>query len=936
MKKATMAFIIYRMKRFFTFLFASLLFLSPLSAQKKLVKVAYYPSKGFQDYDTVTGLYSGYGYEYLLALKQYANWDYAFIHTEGENEALRLLEEGTANLIAGIAPTPNLEASLAFSERTMMSTSKQLVTNPARTNFSYGDFKSFYGMRIGVASDKEDWLEDVKNLRTYGSSHNFRPEIISFKSEKECEEALVSGEVDAILKNSYERSDFYPVADYQFKGLYFAVPKDDYKLLEDLNRAMAELIRIIPAFQDNLNRRYYSKEVQKVFAPNFDESIFLSYRRKYKVGCTKTWHPLGYFEGDRFSGPLADIYFMLSQITGLRFEYRAYDSYADMLAAFSQGEVDILCEMPFDFRYAERYKAGITQEMASMSIIKVSRHSSQNEEDKERKPVCAELPGTYMGELVHLTLGNAYTYESYMTVKSCIEAVMTGKADTTFLSSYQIAKYQSNPKYTSLSFTVIPELQYSICIGVRNSCDVRLLSIISKGLSLIGLDQANEMFRDSIQKETDVNLLTFIYRYPSLFAALILVLAFLIFGIPTAVIYLRILNRKNNALHQANNAKTEFLSKMSHDIRTPLNGILGMTYMAKAEANPQKTVECLEKIDLSGHFLLSLVNNILDMNKIGEKDFELHPEPYHIDEFRAYIGAIIAPLCMKKGLALIVDNLELDGAFLVDRLRFNQVFVNLLSNSVKYTKTGGHIHLTYANVSIYSNTFIGDIIVEDNGIGMSEEFQKKMFEPFTQEKDTMANMGSGLGLAIVKQLVEAMGGSIRVESKAGQGSRFIVSMALELVPYEKQPLNMQDQDSDEDLLDGLHIMLCEDNEINAEIATELLKMRGISVDVAENGKAGLDLFSGSENGHYDVILMDIRMPVMDGFEASKAIQALDRPDAKSIPIIALTADAYLQDEEKASSCGMAAHIAKPINADNLYETIARCVRARKMAQASPS
>ncbi len=847
------------MKRLFLFLLASLLLLAPLSAQKKLVKVAYYPGKGFQEYDSVTGLYSGYGYEYLLALKQYANWDYSFIRTEGEDDALKLLEEGRADLIAGVSPTPDLEEILAFSERSMMRNSMQLVTNPAKNRFAYGDFKSFYGMRIGVSTTRKNWDDDIKQLRTYGTEHGFRPEIVSFKSDKECEEALNSGYVDTILKDSYDRNDFYAVADYQFKNLYFAVPKNDIRLLEDLNRAMAELTRIIPAFQSNLERRYYGKETQKVFSPSFDESIFLTYRRKFRVGCTKTWFPLGYFEGDRFSGPLADIYFMISQSTGLRFEYRAYDNYTDVLDAFSRGDVDILCEMPFDFRYAERYKAGISQEMASMSIIKVSRRTVGDAEVSERKPVCAELPGTYIGELVHMTLGNTYSYETHMTVKSCVEAVLTGKADTTFLSSYQLAAYQSNPKYTSLSYTVIPELQYSICIGVRNSCDVRLLSIISKGLALIGLDQANELFRNSVQKESDVNLLTFIYRFPALFVALIIILATLLIGIPSAVIYLRLLNRKNKDLHRANNAKTEFLSKMSHDIRTPLNGILGMTYMAKGEANPPKTTECLEKIDLSGHFLLSLVNNILDMSKIGGKDFELHPEPYPIEEFKSYIGAIIAPLCLKKGLAFIVDDLKLDDAFLVDRLRFNQIFVNLLSNSVKYTKAGGHIHLYYSNVSIYSNTFIGDIIVEDNGIGMSEEFQKKMFEPFTQEKDTMANMGSGLGLSIVKQLVEAMGGSIYVESKAGQGSRFIVSMSLELVHFEKKAVI---QKHDTDVLKGKRVLLCEDNEINAEIATELLKRRGITVDVADNGKEGVDLFSKSESSHYSLILMDIRMPVM--------------------------------------------------------------------------
>ena len=917
------------MKRLFLFLFTSVLFLAPLAAQKRLVKVAYYPGKGFQDYDPATGLYSGYGYEYLLAVKQYADWDFVFLRMDSEDEALRLIEEGSADLIAGVTRSAPYDAFLDFSERSMINASRQLVANPAKSHFSYGDYKSFFGIRIGIVASGEDWLSVLREVRSYGSEHGFYPEIVSFKSEEECEAALISGKVDAILKDSYERNDFYVIADYQFEDLYFAVRKGNADLLEELDKAMDEIDKIIPTFQVSLRRRYYSKDVQVAFAPSFDETVFLSSLKTFKVGCTRSWFPLGYFEGDRFCGPLADVYFEISQRTGLHFQYVPYDTYADMLTAFACGDVDILCEMPFDFRYAERYNANISREMASMSIIKVSR-IAPSELDGTRLPVCAGLPHTYTGELVRMTYGGNYTYKTYQSVKACVEAVMTGDADFAFLTTYQLASYHSNPKYVSLAFTVMPELQYSICIGVKDSCDIRLLSIISKGIDLIGLDQINDMFRMSVQKE-DISILSFFYRYPVLFAIVIFMLAFVFFGVPMTIMYLMVLNRKNRDLYQANNAKTEFLSKMSHDIRTPLNGILGMTYLAKAEREQAKLSEYLDKISLSGRFLLSLVNNILDMSKIGKKDFELHPEPYPVEEFRSYIGAIIGPLCAKKGLALIIDNLELEDAFLVDRLRFNQVFVNLLSNSVKYTESGGHIHLCYANVAVFNHIFIGDIIVEDNGIGMSEEFQKKMFEPFTQEKDTMANMGSGLGLAIVKQLVESMGGSIRVESKSGKGSRFIVSMALELVPFEKLPA--EPEQNEQDVLKGLRIMMCEDNEINAEIAVELLKRREITVDVAENGAAGVELFSKSEVGYYDAILMDIRMPVMDGFEAAAQIQKLNRDDAKVVPIIALTADAYLQDEEKSSSCGMVAHIAKPVNADVLYTTLARCITKQKQLSA---
>ncbi|MBQ9538028.1 MAG: transporter substrate-binding domain-containing protein, partial [Treponema sp.] len=822
------------MKRLLLLLASLFLLLIPISATNRTVRVAYYPEGGFQEYDSKEDRYSGYCYEYMLAIKQFANWEYSFVIAQGKDEAIRLVAEGKADLVAGVAKDDSLEEILDFSFRILAGSSKQLVANPNKSRFSYADYKSFKGMRIGVDASADDFQGTVKELRNFASTHLFNPELVSFKSKHECEKALISGDIDAVLRNSYEKNSFYVIADLKFENLYLATWEGNSELLKELDEAMSEIVKNIPSFQTDLSRRYYGKNELSIFVPSFEESLLISSGKPYKIGCTKTWFPLGYFEGDRYCGPLADIYFMISQYTGLKFIYVPYDNYAEVLDAFDRGEVDILCEMPFDFLYAERYNANISNEIATMSTLAVSRIQATDNQwyepqrKEERKPICLSLPHTYTTELVSRVYGDTYEYRSCQTIKECLEQIMSYEADIAFLGSYQMASYQSNPRYSSLSFTVIPELQYSICSAVRNDRDHRLISIISKGLSIIGLEKANDMFRSSIQKNSSLSLVALIYRYPIAFAIAVIGLLLILFGIPITVSYMRILKRKNADLKRASNAKTEFVSKMSHDIRTPLNGILGMTYLAKAETNPPKTGEYLEKIDLSGHFLLSLVNDILDMNKIVGKGFDLHPEPYPLDEFKSYLTAIIAPLCIKKGIAYVIDDIDLDGALLVDRLRFNQIFVNLLSNSVKYTKPGGHVHLWYANVSTDDKTFIGEIIVEDNGIGMSEEFQKRMFEPFTQEKETQANMGSGLGLFIVKQLIESMGGSIRVESKSGKGSKFIVSLSLEMVPIKREK---KIERTKKDLLDGLHILMCEDNDINAEIASQMLVKRGMHVDV---------------------------------------------------------------------------------------------------------
>ena len=340
------------MKRLYLSLAFLICILVPLSAQKRQVKIAYYPVKGFQDYDNQSGLYSGYCYEYLLAIRQYAGWDYAFLRVDSKDEALRLVEEGSADLIAGVPRSYVSGGQLSLSVRGIINSSMRLVANPDKSRFAYGDYKGFYGMRVGVPSDRDDFMEVVRDLRSFASDHSFFPEIVSFASEKECETALLSGDIDAILKDSIEKTNFYAVADYQFEDLHFAVNKDKTDILEELNNAIIEIDRVIPTYRSDLERRYYTLERRASFNPSFYESVFLSKRNVINVGCSRTWFPLGYFEGDRFSGPLADIYYLISQETGLRFKYIPYDTYMDMLAAFSRGEVDVLCELPFDFRYA--------------------------------------------------------------------------------------------------------------------------------------------------------------------------------------------------------------------------------------------------------------------------------------------------------------------------------------------------------------------------------------------------------------------------------------------------------------------------------------------------------------------------------------------------------------------------------------------------------
>ena len=383
------------------------------------------------------------------------------------------------------------------------------------------------------------------------------------------------------------------------------------------------------------------------------------------------------------------------------------------------------------------------------------------------------------------------------------------------------------------------------------------------------------------------------------------------------------------ALRQANDAaraKDEFLSRMSHDMRTPMNGIIGMTHIARMQRDPDRIGACLDKIEVSSHFLLSLVNEVLDMAKVENGRIELMPEPYSAAEFAAYLDAVIRPQCAEKRLTLAVDAPPLpDCVPLLDKVRANQIALNLLSNAIKFTPAGGTVTVAVRQRRLSDRRLAMEVRVADTGIGIGAEFQKVMFEPFAQERrdDVADNRGTGLGLAIVSRLVRLMGGTIEVHSRPGEGAEFLLRGELDCVASAASSAPSAPEAAAE--LRGLRVLLCEDHPLNQEIARTLLEEKQMRVTTAADGRQAVAAFAAAAPGAFDLVLMDIRMPVMDGYEATAAIRALDRPDARTVPILAMTADAFADDVRRCLTAGMNGHIAKPIDPDGLYRAIAAAV-----------
>ena len=374
-------------------------------------------------------------------------------------------------------------------------------------------------------------------------------------------------------------------------------------------------------------------------------------------------------------------------------------------------------------------------------------------------------------------------------------------------------------------------------------------------------------------------------------------------------------------------AKSQFLANMSHDIRTPINGIMGMLeIIRKTKGNQDKEEECLDKIEVSSKLLLSLVNDVLDMAKLDTDAVVLSHEPFNLDRICNETVEAVSFQAEEAGLEVTGEHDDYTGInVLGSPLHLKKILINLFSNSVKYNKPNGKIHMSMKTLERTEDTITCEFKIRDTGVGMSQEFvEKKLFHPFVQaDTSSRSNYtGTGLGMSIVKQLIDKMGGTISVESELGEGSCFTVVIPFEI---DHEASLKQSEEAENADISGLNIMVAEDNELNMEIIEFLLTEQGAHVEKVQNGQEALDKFEGSEPGTYDVILMDLMMPVMDGISATKAIRASKHAEAETIPIIAMTANAFYEDERKCLDAGMNAHLAKPLDMKMVVSTIAECV-----------
>ena len=878
------------------------------------------PDSGYAQTPEGTNRMIAFEKDYFQALAQYVNWQLIYVNGTW-SECMEMLKAGEIDLLPYASKTDERELYYGFSSESM-GTEMCYLFGRSDTDLPYDDFFSFDGMTVGY----EAGTTVLDSLRAYANEKGFSFQAKAYPNGGAMFAALDRGEVDTVVQtNFFDSPDGHVIlAKCSPTPIYLITSKNDTTLKAQLDSALAQLFSYYPSFNADLFEYHFTGSVTQNMGYTKKEAAYLASKPVVNVFYETSWEPFEYTSRGEAAGITPDIIRAIGEETGITFRFVLSPSTADVYDSVNSAASDTVMAVSYDYAWANNHQLLMTQPYVTSSTMRVTKNVGAP------IAIVATVKDTYMERQVQKNHPEWITI-SYPTYGACMDAIVRSQVDCTFLNYYQTNFYRSMRAYADFSYQPDENISQGISLGVTKDSNPALFAVLSKSLQRMSSHTVQGILSDNATQMGDPSFGMLLRRYPIQMAIATALLVSLLGLLTIMLIASGVRKRQNIHLaaakrdaEEASRAKSDFLSRMSHDMRTPLNGIIGMTYLTEQMELPSDARANLQKIDTSSKFLLSLINDLLDMSKAESGKIQLHPEPYPPEDFRQYIDAVIRPLCQSKGQSLTADiSAQEELVPLLDKLRINQIIFNLLSNAVKYTPEGGAITYAARARRLPSGRMAVRLEVADNGIGMSESFQKLLFTPFSQENrnDNSEFRGSGLGLAITKQLVDLMGGTITVESAIRQGTR--IKMELETDGVERQAVKKTGAApaGEVSMLAGKHILLCEDHPLNQEIARTLLCEKQMTVEIAEDGQRGVYAFAHSPIGYYDVVLMDIRMPVMDGFAASRGIRSLPRKDAKTVPILAMSADVFSDDIQKCLSFGMNGHVPKPIEPAVLYRAL---------------
>ena len=914
--------------------------LFPVKAAAETVPAKVVRVGSFEDtfnYVNEKGIRKGYGYELLQTLSGYTGWQLEYVTCDW-SDCFEKLKNGEIDIMGDISYTEDRTEEMLFSDEPMGEEKDYLYADLSREDITASDFKTLNGKKIGVLMGTEPEVM----LTEWEEKYDLKTQHVNISNNEDAKQKLANHEIDCFVsmeESFWTELGISTITRVGSSDIYYAINKDRADIKEELDNAMRALEDADPFYTADLYKRYFSMDYTPILTG--EEKAWLKKHGAIRMGFLTGDSGVSVYDPStgELTGTITDYIRFAKDCLGnqeLEFQMVGYDSKEAELDALKSGEIDMVFHFDQSPNLAEEYRVACTNTTWTSNMMAVTNKEHFNETQANRVAVPQNK--------ISLTRYLAVYYPQWEIVdcaaqEDAARLVKDGQADCFVTGVSSQENYSKKYDFYSVP---LPNPAKS-CFAV-NSGNGILLSILNKTIKAMPanmLTGALAMYKSAARK---VTLSEFIRDN---FFMVLLVSSIFVAAILLAILKLLRKARKAEAAarkaandtqelnaklqiaaenaESANRAKSTFLFNMSHDIRTPMNAIIGYADLAVRHSDdPAKLKKYMENIQVCGQNLLMLLNNVLDLARIENDKTEMEYSVSDVEKDFRNCLAMFRNQADSKGQTLTVTTQLPYPYIYADIPHLTEVCTNLVSNAVKYTGAGGTIRCNVTQNPGKKEGWCDTVVtVADNGIGMSQEFQKHIFEPFERERTSTVSKveGSGIGMGIVKKLVGLMGGTVEVESRIGVGSTFTVTIPCRIASEDETQAKRETNPSDQKCLCGTRILLTEDNDLNAEIATELLQEEGCTVDRAKDGVECVDMLEKAANGMYQLILMDIQMPVMNGYDAARKIRGLDDPQKANIPIIAMTANAFTEDRQVALDAGMNDHIAKPINMNVLVPTL---------------
>ena len=916
------------------------------TTEQKIIRVG-----SFEDtfnYVDKNGVRRGFGYELMQALAGYTGWKFEYVKCDWTN-CFDKLENGEIDIMGDISYTDERAQKMLFSDEAMGEEKYILYADLSNMDIGTSDFKFMDGKRVGVLMDKEPEIM----LTEWENKNGIHTEHVNVNDNDDVEKKLANHEIDCFVsleESIWSEQGISSVTTIGKSGIYFAINKERSDIKTELDYAMRQLEQDSPFFKADLYKKYFTLDYNQSLTG--EEKSWLEEHGDIRIGFLNNDPAI--FSLDeatgKLTGMLVEYVSYAKDCLGnqtLKFNIMEYDDYDEMLQALQDHEIDMIFYAGRNPDLAEKKGYTLTNTAWTYSLMAVTDEQYFNEDEAYTVAVPKEHEALKQHMAFSYPQWKLVDYDSF---EDAADMIANEEADCFLMGASQAMIYDNSQKFRSIPLTKTMEACFAVSGGEGN-----LLSILNKTLKDMPSDMLTSALAIYDSTAGKVTFLDFVKDNMLAFFVTAGLFALSIIGIilvllrkarkaeAVAKLAANDTQKLNDKLEialkkaeEASLAKTCFLNNMSHDIRTPMNVILGYAQLMENELNGKdlpETLEHLEKLQQSGDLLLSIINNVLDMARIESGRMELDENYCQIEDVWKSLFAVFEEKARKKNIALhYTMNVE-HKHVLTDATKIKEILVNILSNAIKYTPAGGSVMVAVDELPCDESEYmIARIRVSDTGIGMSADYQTRIFEAFTRERNTTKSKitGSGLGMSIVKNYVELLGGTITVESELGKGSTFTVTLKHRMAD-ESYYVNkyIEESGTGSEILEGRNILLAEDNDLNAEIAEAILEHAGLKIDRVEDGIQCVNKIMEMPAGTYDMILMDIQMPRMNGYKAAQAIRHLPDKDKACIPIIAMTANAFEEDKRDAIEAGMNGHIAKPIQVDKLLSMLAEIIRQQE-------